>query len=133
MDQATRQMVWGRAERRCEYCRLRQEHEPAQTFHVEHVTARQHGGNDSSDNLALACQLCNSLKGPNLTGIDPDTGAVTRLFHPRREVWSDHFRRERAYIRGLTATGRTTVWLLEINGDERVELRSVLLSLGDLD
>ena len=30
------------------------------------------------DNLALACIDCNLHKGPNLTGIDPETNQVTR-------------------------------------------------------
>ncbi len=133
MDSATRQMVWERAGRRCEYCRLKQEHEPGQTFHVEHVTARQHGGSSDPANLALACQLCNSLKGPNLTGLAPDSGAITRLFHPRQDDWSEHFRMAGPQIRGLTEIGRTTVWLLGMNGDERVALRAVLAQLGELD
>jgi hypothetical protein len=49
----------------------------------------QHGGGDDADNLALACPDCNLRKGPNLTGIDPETGAVVRLFHPRRDVGSE--------------------------------------------
>jgi 5-methylcytosine-specific restriction endonuclease McrA len=131
MDAATRRKVRERSGGRCEYCRLSQAHEPAQTFHVEHVTARQHGGTDALDNLALACQLCNSSKGPNLTGLDPDTGAITPLFHPRRDHWEDHFRMETANIRGLTATGRTTVWLLDMNCEERLLLRQVLMELGE--
>ncbi len=51
---------------------------------------RQHGGEDELDNLALSCHLCNSKKGPNLSGLDPDTGALTRLFHPRTDRWTDH-------------------------------------------
>src|SRR5437016_3905081 len=38
-------------------------------FHVEHIVARQHGGSDTVENLALACPECNRHKGTNLTGI----------------------------------------------------------------
>jgi HNH endonuclease len=42
-----------RAGNRCEYCLLRQEHSEL-TQHIEHIVARQHGGRDDVDNLALA-------------------------------------------------------------------------------
>src|SRR5689334_17900677 len=79
MDTATRDLVRRRADERCEYCQLRQEHSELR-HHIEHITAKQHGGSDDSDNLALACHRCNLHKGPNLTGIDPETEQVTRLF-----------------------------------------------------
>ncbi len=126
MDSRLRQFVRERAEYRCEYCRLRQEHEPSRIFHVEHIIALQHRGSDEEGNLALACQLCNLLKGTNLTSLDPDTSALTCLFHPREDDWSQHFQIDGPRIRGLTDKGRTTVWLLEMNSDERVALRSLL-------
>jgi hypothetical protein len=52
---------------------------------------RQHGGNDDPGNLALACHRCNLSKGPNLTGIDPITAEIVRLFDPSRDQWLDHF------------------------------------------
>jgi hypothetical protein len=33
------------------------------TFHIEHIMARQHGGDDNLSNLALACPDCNAYKG----------------------------------------------------------------------
>ena len=50
---------------------------PLAALHIEHVRPRKHGGTDDGDNLALTCIDCNLRKGPNLTGIDPGTGAVT--------------------------------------------------------
>jgi 5-methylcytosine-specific restriction endonuclease McrA len=73
MDSATRDLVRRRADNRCEYCLLPQTHS-ALTHHVEHVVAKQHGGSDEPDNLALACKRCNLRKGPNLTGIDLASG-----------------------------------------------------------
>jgi hypothetical protein len=55
IDAATRILVRQRAAERCEYCRVRQEHEPFYRFHIEHILPRQHGGNDEVTNLALAC------------------------------------------------------------------------------
>src|SRR6266566_4286721 len=91
MDAATRIFVRERAGNRCEYCRLPQDAAPLVTFHVEHIVARQHGGAEDASNLALACHHCNLHKGTNLTGIDPEAGAVVVLFHPRRDVWETHF------------------------------------------
>ncbi len=87
----TRRLVRDRAGNRCEYCHTRQEHEPFVSYQIEHVVPKQHGGADDEDNLALACSHCNLHKGPNLTGIDPLSGAVAILFDPRRQSWDDHF------------------------------------------
>ena len=62
MDASTRGLVQRRAGERCEYCRLHQEHSEL-IHHVEHIVARQHGGSDDPDNLALACHRCNLHKG----------------------------------------------------------------------
>jgi hypothetical protein len=61
---------------------------PLIAFHVEHIISRQHGGTDDSGGLALAFDRCNAYKGPNLTSIDPGTGAVVPLFNPRADAWS---------------------------------------------
>ena len=83
--------------------------------------------------LALACHACNLHKGTNLASFDPDTNEVTRLFHPRRDRWEEHFAANGPRIAGRTVIGRTTAWLLQMNSEERVELRTVLLELGELD
>ena len=79
MDAATRHLVRQRADERCEYCKLRQEHCELR-HHIEHIIAKQHGGSDDDENLALACHRCNLHKGPNLTGIDPQTGLSPHFF-----------------------------------------------------
>lgn len=132
MDAATAQLVRRRAGDRCEYCGLSEEHSVLR-FHVEHIVAKQHGGADTPENLALACPECNYQKGTNLAGVDPDTGKVTTLFHPRRDRWDEHFARSGARIAGKTAEGRTTVWLLEMNTGDRLRWRELLLRLGLLE
>jgi 5-methylcytosine-specific restriction endonuclease McrA len=124
VNQATRTRVRGRAGNRCEYCRLHQDDSPLAALHVEHVIPRKHGGSDDLDNLALACIDCNLHKGSNLTGIDPRTKEVAALFHPRRQRWRDHFEWDGIYLRGRTAVGRTTVRVLNINGEDQLALRS---------
>ena len=119
-----RRMVRERAGGRCEYCRLPQEGSVL-SFHIGHIVPRQHGGVTGGDHLALACPHCNLHKGPNLTGIDPDSGEVSRLFNPRRDIWSDHFRADGVRIAGRTATGRTTAWVLDFNAESQIRLRSL--------
>ena len=75
--------------------------------------------------------MCNLLKGPNLSSIDPGTEELVRLFHPRKDVWEEHFWLDGAMIAGVTDIGRTTAWLLEMNSDDRVELRGTLIELRE--
>ena len=89
------------------------------TFQVNHVPWRKLGGSDKPSNLALACERCNASKGTDLTGVDPGTGQVVRLFDPRTESWNEHFEAARAVIIGRTPAGRTTVAVLGMNQDRR--------------
>jgi hypothetical protein len=99
-------------------------------FQVEHIIARQHGGDDSLVNLALACHRRNLRKGPNLTGLDQETGELTRLFHPRQDRWTDHFAFQQGHIVGLTVIGRTAAALFLMNTSDRIELRLELMTAG---
>ncbi|MBI2825813.1 MAG: HNH endonuclease [Planctomycetia bacterium] len=123
MDAKLRAAVYERAAQCCEYCRRQQVDSPLIPFHVEHIIPRKHGGDDALENLCLACPDCNLQKGSDLTGIDPQTGMVTRLFNPRAQQWSEHFAWEGVRIVGTTATGRTTVHLLDLNSPARLRLR----------
>jgi hypothetical protein len=131
MELATRDLVRRRAAERCEYCRLHQDDNEL-VHHVEHIVAKQHGGSDDPNNLALACHRCNLHKGPNLTGIDPQTGLVVPLFHPRHDRWPEHFVFLGARIEGLSATGRATVQVLAMNDARRLEVRQEVLKYGGL-
>jgi HNH endonuclease len=125
---ADRRAVRERSGGRCEYCGMIEAWEPWYSYHIEHIIARQHGGSDHLENLALACHHCNFLKGPNLTSIDPDTGKTTTLFHPRTHQWPAHFRVMAGRVQGLSAEGRTTAFLLQMNAAHRVELRGEYLT-----
>ena len=82
------------------------------------------------ENLAWACHRCNRHKGPNLTGIDPDTQEIAPLFHPRRAIWTAHITLRGIELVGLTPTGRATVGLLQMNAARRLERRAELIRLG---
>ena len=124
-----RETVRHRSENACEYCRL-----PAYAsvlpHQIDHIIGRQHHGTDEIENLCLCCIRCNLKKGPNIASIDSNTGLVTALFHPRLHTWSYHFRLLDARILGMTAEGRTTVDLLDMNGEDRIQLRSALARRG---
>jgi hypothetical protein len=67
-----------------------------------------------------------------LCSLDPLTGELVALFHPRRADWTDHFlMRDDGFIEGITAQGRVTVSLLRINTLERQDERGRLMSLGE--
>jgi hypothetical protein len=83
-----------------------------------------------SGNLALSCWYCNSFKGSDIAGIDPVTGKLTRLYHPRRHRWSWHFRWDGPLLVGRTPIGRTTIRVLQINGSEAITLRESLIAEG---
>lgn len=123
MDARIRRLVRQRAGDACEYCRIPQAATPVIPFHVEHVTAKQHGGTDDPRGLALACDRCNAYKGPNLASIDTDTNALVPLFNPRLDDWDDHFLMRGGIILGRTPTGRATARLLQMNARHRVQLR----------
>ena len=130
IDAALRNLVRQRAGNRCEYCDTRQEQIPFAVLHIDHIVPKKHGGDDNPSNLALACHRCNFHKGPNLTGIDPESRHITSLFHPRNERWAEHFELQDVTIVGLTPVGRATVQVLDMNAAERVQLRSELKARG---
>jgi len=126
MERRLRQLVRRRANHRCEYCQLREIELAEIAFHVEHIIALKHGGTDDPANLALACDRCNLHKGPNVAGIDPTTGQVTPLFHPRSDEWDLHFERVGYLIVGRTPVGRASAQVLELNSPRRIQLRQWL-------
>jgi 5-methylcytosine-specific restriction endonuclease McrA len=75
MPESLEQQVRRLASDRCEYCRIPET--AARLKHVlDHIVARQHGGKTELNNIALCCGRCNQHKGPNLAGIDPQTGSL---------------------------------------------------------
>ena len=129
LSNETREFVRQRANDACEYCGLPQQ-ASVLPHQIDHIIGRQHRGTDDVENLCLCCIRCNLKKGPNITSIDPMTHLVSALYHPRRHAWSEHFAVMEAMIIGLTAEGRTTVELMEMNNEERVRLRGALLRRG---
>jgi hypothetical protein len=111
-----------RARGRCEYCQLSQLGQEA-VFHIDHIVPRAAGGPTVEANLALACVSCSLRKGARRTATDPETRAEEPLFHPRQQVWADHFRWDGERLVALTATGRATAAALALNRPIIVAIR----------
>ncbi|WP_438006242.1 HNH endonuclease [Sorangium sp. So ce321] len=126
----TRELVQRRAQGACDYCRLPQD-ASILPHPIDHIIGRQHCGSDDVSNLCLCCIRCNLKKGPKFASIDPETRLVVPLYHPRHPSWGEHFAAaSNGSINGLTAEGRATVQLLDMNHEDRARLRAFLLRRG---
>jgi len=126
---ALRKQVYERATGCCEYCLI----PDVATFaphEIDHIIAEKHHGETESENLALACTLCNKYKGSDLASVDPETAKIEPLYHPRQNLWHEHFRLSQAEFVPLTPIGRVTIRLLQLNRLDRVEERQLLLQVG---
>jgi len=123
--------VAARAEHRCEYC-----HAPEVVFNsrfeIEHVIPSSREGSDVLENWALACRSCNLWKAAHTTATDPESQTEHRLFSPREDLWTDHFRvaLEKGTVEGLTLIGKATVSQLRMNSDRQVAARRQWMRLG---
>ncbi|MCL1493487.1 MAG: HNH endonuclease [Pseudanabaena sp. Salubria-1] len=119
---AVRLQIRQRASFSCEYCHSSEEISPAR-FEIDHIQPRSIGGSDNIDNLALACQRCNSHHYNFTQGKDPETLNAVNLFHPRQQVWNHHFiwSNDGCRIIGITEVGRATVNRLDLNDEVRGE------------
>jgi hypothetical protein len=129
VDTKRKASVRKRARFRCEYCCF-PEGVAELPFQIDHVLPRKHGGSSELGNLALTCFRCNSYKGTNLSGIDPGSMKVIRLFNPRKDVWAEHFRWKGVAIIGRTAVGRATIGVLRMNRPDVLLLRRSLIMEG---
>jgi hypothetical protein len=130
-DRKLRALVEKRASNRCEYCHAPQKI-AGYNFRLDHINPRSQGGSDMPHNRALACEPCNRGKSDYVVSIDPHTGLVEHLFHPRRDVWEEHFRWDAAILtlEGITPKGRATVQRLKMNDPSRLKARPFWVKAG---
>jgi hypothetical protein len=120
-----------RARHRCEYCGA-----PEAIFNfpfeVEHVISPHQGGTDDHSNLALACRSCNLFKSDRAESSDPETGITASLFHPRQDLWHEHFRIdvESGAIIGATPIARATLDCLRMNSASQIAARLQWVRIG---
>jgi hypothetical protein len=95
---------------------------------IDHIISEKHEGATEEGNLAYACLPCNRNKGSDIASIIPGTGELVRLFNPRQDRWSDHFRLapDGITILSLTSIGEATSRLLGLNDGTRLLEREAL-------
>jgi hypothetical protein len=110
------QLVRARAQHRCEYCQT-SEWLSGQLCQIDHIMPQAKGGASAEDNLCLACVACNGFKLDRIEAVDPQSGQVVSLYHPRQQRWADHFAwsEDGTQIIGLTPSGRATAAALKLN------------------
>lgn len=99
---------------------------------IDHIIPESAGGRAVWENLCVACHSCNEFKGAQREAQDPLTGETVPLFHPRRQLWREHFCwiMDGSTIMGLTPTGRATVAALNMNHPLIVEARRRWVQVG---
>ncbi|NET62160.1 MAG: HNH endonuclease [Symploca sp. SIO2E6] len=114
----SRQRIRERAKFLCEYCHSSEE-ASASLFTFDHLLPQSRGGNDTEENLALACHRCNGRRYNFMDALDPETQTVVPLFNPRLDSWHKHFiwSADGQRILGITPIGRATVERLDMNDD----------------
>jgi hypothetical protein len=115
----------------CAYC-----HTPealtVTTFEVDHIVPVSQGGETSLDNLCLSCPSCNRHKGARQAVSDSQTGKSVPLYHPRHQVWSEHFvwSDDGTRLEGSTSVGCATIEALHINRPQMTRLRGLWIKMG---
>lgn len=124
--------IIARAGGRCEYCKYPAKYSPS-PFVMEHVIPLAAGGETSEETLAYSCQGCNGHKYVKINAIDPVSGELVMLYHPRQQPWEEHFTwsDDKLSIIGLTPAGRATVKALHLNRSEVVNLRKITIRTGE--
>jgi hypothetical protein len=131
ISMALRAKIAAQARYRCGYC-LTQEAVVGTPMELDHLVPEALGGHTVEGNLWLACSLCNDAKNCRIVAFDPVSGEVVRLFNPRDQVWSDHFRWSEAgdLILGSTSIGRATAIALNLNRPTLVRARQAWVAVG---
>ena len=129
VSEELRRLVANRAESLCEYCLI---HEDDTFFgcEIDHIISLKHSGPTEAMNLAYACSFCNRNKGSDIASLSEVAGELVRLFNPRIDLWSEHFRLEGSLIEPLTSIGEATARILKFNESERVLEREELTAIG---
>jgi hypothetical protein len=131
ISEAVRARVRASAQDRCGYCQSLQKYVLG-ILEIEHIIPKAAGGSDDEENLWLACRLCNSYKGVQTQGQDPESDRNIKLFNPRLQKWTRHFTwiNNGTYIEGITACGRATVIAMQLNNSYAVPVRQAWISAG---
>lgn len=122
---AVQNQVRQRANFLCEYCHADEKWQYVQ-FTLDHIIPLKQGGDNSLNNLALACFHCNRYKAASQVAVDPLTQRTVPLFNPRRQSWSQHFiwSTDSLTVIGTSEIGRATLDNLQLNRERIVVIRA---------
>lgn len=125
-----RRQVENDASYRCSYCRS-----PMAVgipMLVDHIIPLVLGGDNNITNLCLCCYRCNEFKNDAVTSIDLLTGDKVPLYHPRNQLWHEHFAwsDDSLSIIGRSQNGRATIDLLRVNNDWLARARRLWILAG---
>lgn len=116
----------------CAYCRT-PEALTVVIFEIEHIMPRSVGGATSFDNLCLACPTCNRYKSDRTFGLGDKQQQEAALFHPHRDVWTQHFswNEDATELVGLTLTGQVTIDTLRMNRPQMTRVRRLWVAMRE--
>ncbi|MDQ3712415.1 MAG: HNH endonuclease [Acidobacteriota bacterium] len=115
-----REKVRQRATFLCEYCHTNERWQYVR-FTIDHIIPN---GDDSIENLALACFHCNRRKSNKTEILDTKTNEIISLFNPREHFWNEHFIwSNKILIVPKTTIGRVTIELLKLNRERILRIR----------
>jgi 5-methylcytosine-specific restriction endonuclease McrA len=122
--------VAAEARHRCGYCLAAEAFGVA--MELDHLIPAARGGRTIRSNLWLACDRCNKAKSGRVRIPDPVTRKMVRLFNPRRNRWSVHFRWTDGGLRieGITPIGRATERALALNRPVHITARRFWIVAG---
>ncbi|NJK83293.1 MAG: HNH endonuclease [Saprospiraceae bacterium] len=130
ISERVRQLVMERANFQCEYCRVYQAN-AFYAFHIDHIISLKHGGDNSLDNFAFACSICNMLKGTDLGSILEPDGTIIRFFNPRKDIWTTHFEvNPNGILYPKTLEAEVTIKILQLNHMDTIIERRILIEIG---
>lgn len=116
----------------CAYCRT-PESLTVVTFEFEHILPRSIDGATIFENLCLSCPTCNRYKSDRTFGSVEERTQVSALFHPQRDVWTEHFswNEDATELVGLTLTGQVTINTLRMNRPQLIRVRRLWIEMGE--
>ena len=115
----------------CAYCWTTQAN-TGQPMTIDHIIPEAQNGSSEFENLCFCCYRCNQFKGSQIQALDPLTGKIVPLYHPRQQIWHTHFKWDESgiLIIGLTNVGRATVVALQLNNAVIVPARRRWVGVG---
>jgi hypothetical protein len=123
ISESIRKFIANRAKYCCEYCKIGDD-VSLYGFQIDHIISIKHGGKTDIENLAYSCFLCNNSKGSDVGTVFQSTMDFVRLFHPRLDIWNEHFVYEDCVFYAKTLIGEATIKVLNLNDVNRIIERS---------